>query len=90
MVMEYRAAATTVMPFGKYQGQTLDRIAEKDAGLRYLDWLRGERQADEKRLEFQTTLTEALCTYLEDPTIKSELQKALSGGEELRPPKRYR
>lgn len=32
-----------VWPFGQFKGQTLAQIAETDRGLRYLDWVIGEK-----------------------------------------------
>jgi len=37
-------AAKTVVPFGPFEGKTLDVIAREDDGLRYLDNLRGKIQ----------------------------------------------
>ena len=65
--MEFKEAAAFIMPCGKYKGQTLDAIATDDAGLRYLDWLVGERQGSTTRLDV------ALAVYLRDPAIAREL-----------------
>jgi hypothetical protein len=68
----YRKAAAFVMPFGKFKGQNLDKIAETDEGLRYLDWLRGDAYAPHIR--------EVCNDYLSDPTIARELEKAMENG----------
>lgn len=79
---DFRRAANTVVPFGKYAGRMIDDIARTDQGLRYLDWLRGEREREERRLGNQTALTQALATYLDDPTIVRELAKAVEAGDQ--------
>ena len=60
----------TIMPLGKYKGQTLDAIGSDNEGLRYLDWLRGQDWVRE-------SLMEALDGYLDDPVIARELDDAL-------------
>ena len=64
---EFREAQNQVMPFRKYKGKTLEEIAETDEGLLYLDWLRGQSWT-------LSYLTDHLNTYLNDPTIKKELE----------------
>jgi len=54
------------MEFGKYKGKTLNEIAESDEGLKYLDWLVGERPD-----LFDLKL------FLGQPTIKRELEALL-------------
>jgi len=58
------------MPFGKHKDKTLDQIAQEERGLQYLDWLRGVRSEDGKH----TDVDKALATYLDDPSIQSELE----------------
>lgn len=67
--MTFAEAADFEMPFGKYKGQTLDQISTDDQGLKYLDWLYGE--ADDTESHWY----EALDAYLNDPTIKRELER---------------
>lgn len=55
------------MPFGKHRGKTLDKIAETDEGLLYLDWLSGEVAGG--------TTKDALTAYLSDKTIEADVQK---------------
>lgn len=62
------------MPFGKYEGTTLDKIAQEDLG--YLDWLRGEREGNDT----VSGIDLALAAYLDDPTIQRELEE-LSGDD---------
>jgi len=64
---QFRAAQNYTILFGKYKGQTLEEIAETDEGLLYLDWLRGQSWT-------LSYLTDHLNTYLNDPTIKKELE----------------
>lgn len=71
----FRAAAAHVIPFGPFQGQTIDAIAESDDGLRYLDNLRGMIEA---RARYGLTKKDfvhlaSLETYLDDPVIMNEL-----------------
>ena len=67
IAMTFKDAAATVMPFGKHKGRTIDAIASNDDGLRYLDWLTGERQGQTTQLDI------ALAVYLRDPSIQKEL-----------------
>ena len=71
--MTYKEAAAFKMPFGKHAGRTLDAIATEDAGLKYLDWLRGERAQEDKNYD----VDKALQAYLNDPSIKKELAALL-------------
>ena len=73
----FRAAAAHRIPFGQYFGKAIDTVAESDAGLLHLDWMRGELVAG--RLvalqDEQPALINALATYLEDPAIAGYLAK---------------
>ena len=70
----FREAALFKMPFGKYKDKTLDEIGESDPGLKYLDWLRGQK--DDNGDEPDTNdVHGALTVYLDDATIKKELTK---------------
>lgn len=71
--MDFKDASEFVIPFGKYKGKTIDSIAESDDGLKYLDWLYGERSISNPHCE--TTL--ALATYLADPTVATDLANLL-------------
>ena len=64
----FKEAADYVLKFGKYTGKTLDAVASSDVGLVYLDWARGTL-----RLAFHTK--NAICSYLDDPTIAKDLAK---------------
>lgn len=70
MTMEWKEAATHPMPFGKYRGVKLDKIAETDEGLLYLDWLVGQPWVKGR-------LRLALGAYLADASIKTDLQAVL-------------
>lgn len=66
----FKAAQKFVLRFGKkYNGLNLDKIAETDEGLLYLDWLRGQEWVREP-------LKGHLTAYMTDPTIKKELEAA--------------
>jgi len=64
----------TQIPFGKYRGRTIDQVAKSDAGLRYLDWLRGVAE--------KTWLKDALDGYLNDPAMARELDRLIDTDEE--------
>lgn len=66
--MDFQTAANFLMPFGKHKGKKIDQVAIDD--LRYLDWLYGEN-ADKRN---PTKFDIALKTYMEDPSIKKELE----------------
>ena len=67
---QFKAAQQCVIPFGTYTGETIDKIAESDDGLKYLDWLRGQAW-------LKDPLKTHVLNYLNDPTIKKELEKIL-------------
>ena len=69
----FKEAAAFVLSFGKYRGVTLDAIAVTDDGLKYLDWLRGERAG---HCNAKRDVDAALAAYLDDPAIKRELARA--------------
>lgn len=76
--MPFDQAKKFVLTFGKFKHlpsteRTLDRIASTNAGLAYLDWLRGSLH--ERCLSWQTYTRDALDAYLSDPTIARELNK---------------
>ena len=63
--MDFRTAANTNLPFGPFQGQTLDQTAETDDGLRYLDNLFAKMRFGQIRT--------ALARYLSEPVIARAL-----------------
>jgi hypothetical protein len=69
--MKFSDASRYVMPFGQHIGKTLDQIGSTDAGLLYLDWLRGEKETQRQG----GPLINALSCYLDDPTIAGDLAK---------------
>jgi hypothetical protein len=71
--MPFADAKKFRLTFGKHKLKTIDQIAESDAGLKYLDWLRGS--LNERCLDWQTYTLDALDAYLSDPTIARELGK---------------
>lgn len=72
MKSSFKVAAQYRMPFGKYFGQTLDDIAKTDAGLLYLDYIRGERKEKKNNNEVDRMLN----AYLSDPGIVRDLYEA--------------
>lgn len=60
------------MPFGKYQGKTLEEIAMTDDGLMYLDFMRGELLVHAVRFH--------IAAFLDDPTIAKDLRDLMDGG----------
>lgn len=77
--MPFHEAKNVRLTFGKkfahipVKDRTLDRIAETDVGLNYLEWLRGKLAVS--RQDWQQHLFEALEVYLSDPTIARELTR---------------
>lgn len=78
-ITTFTQAANLVIPFGKYKGKTIDEVGVTDAGLLYLDWMRGERKS--KAASF-TDIDQALAIYLEDETIAADLDKMKQDREE--------
>lgn len=68
--MLFDEAKRQIVFFGKYTGKTIDKIAETDEGLKYLDWIVGQDW-------LYDGTREAIKVYLADDTIKSELEKLL-------------
>lgn len=66
--MTFAEAATFIMPWGQYRGLALDKIAEKDEGLKYLGWLHDEEIKDSR-------VRPAVAAYLNDRTIAKELER---------------
>ena len=66
---EFTIAQRFVIPFGKYKDTAIDKIAESDEGLLYLDWLNGQDFV-------RQPLKSHLRSYLSDPTIMKELESA--------------
>jgi len=64
---EFKLAQKYVIRFGKYEGQNLDKIAETDEGLKYLDWLNDQSW-------LKQPLETHLRNYMADPTIQKELE----------------
>ena len=69
--MELKEAKTVRLPFGKHKGETIDDVACKDDGLRYLDWMHGLDNIRDERFR------EALECYFDDPDIAKEIEDAL-------------
>ena len=70
--MTFEQAAAFIIPIGKHKGKRLDDVAQTDGGLRYLDWLRGERGT-----KHNWPLDNALAAYLDDTSVSKELAEAV-------------
>lgn len=68
-MVSFIAAQKCTIPFGKFKDKTLDEVASSDEGLRYLDWLRGQKTYG----YFGTCLE----VYMSDPTIKREVERVI-------------
>lgn len=66
---EFKMAQEYVLKFGTHRDKTLDKAAETDDGLLYLDWLNGQEWVKEP-------LKTHLRNYLSDQTITKELEAA--------------
>lgn len=68
--MTFQQASGFVLPYGSHKGRTVDGVASTDQGLRDLDsflaWLENNRAG--------TDVHEAVKTYLDDPSIRKELE----------------
>ena len=67
---EFKAAQNYTIHFGKYKGKTINEISCTDEGLLYLDWLRGQGW-------IISHLAAHLKAFLEDPTVKRDLENLL-------------
>jgi len=74
--MTFEDAKKFIMPFGKYKGIALDVIAESDDGLRYLDWLYGERASQDRNYN----IDKALKAYLNDSSVQKDIASILDRG----------
>jgi hypothetical protein len=70
----FKDAAAYVLPFGMFKGQTVDQVGTSDRGLAWLDWARGAL-----RLDYHTR--NAVCSYLDDPTIAKDLAELIARKE---------
>jgi hypothetical protein len=74
----FAKAAAYVMPFGQYRGQTIDKIAQSDRGLLWLDWLLAARDYKAEATGTggsanERETTKMLRAYLTDKTIAIEV-----------------
>jgi uncharacterized protein (DUF3820 family) len=76
-MMTFEQVQVFVLPLGKYKGQELDKVAETDEGLLYLDWLCGQDWV-------HGGLKLALEVYLGDPGIKKDLDDLVARGAHRR------
>ncbi len=70
MCMGFDEAQNFVMRLGQHKGRTLFDIAGDDEGLKYLDWLVGQKWVDGE-------LRNALESYLKDPAITAEVDRVV-------------
>ncbi len=83
--MDFKAAAAFIVPVGEYKGQTIDKAAESDQGLLWLDWMRGARERERQDagnfFDLQPLKPDpfyaALIVYLNDATIAKDLAEAM-------------
>ena len=68
--MTFKEASETIIPLGKFGGITIDVAARTDDGLRYLDWLVGQ-----KFLHDYAEFRPALVKYLADDSIQRDLRE---------------
>lgn len=70
VAVTFQEASQFVLPYGSHKGRTIDGVASTDKGLRDLDsflaWLETNRPG--------TDVHEAVRLYLDDPTIRKELE----------------
>lgn len=78
--MKFTDAKNVVIPFGMYQGKTIDETAQTDHGLQYLDWMVNQKWIEKK---YGKELLEALKCYLRDPAIEKDLRKLLDEDREI-------
>lgn len=68
--MTFQQASGFILPYGNHKGHTIDGLASTDVGLRDLDrflaWLETNRPG--------TDVHEAVKAYLDDPSIRKELE----------------
>lgn len=67
-MVDFKEASNHILTFGKYKGKTIDKIAESDEGLKYLDWAKGEDAGNSEDKIM-------IVVYLDDPTIAKELNE---------------
>lgn len=60
-----------VIPFGQFDGKTIDEAASTEEGLKYLDWLLGSGFVRDARLQA------ALEQYMGQDVIRNELAAIL-------------
>jgi hypothetical protein len=65
--MTFMEASAFRLPEGPHKGERVDDVARAEGGLRHLDTLRNEAEPG-------TILLLALCTYLEDPGIRRQME----------------
>ena len=68
--MDFEQAKNTVIPFGKFKGETIEHISRTRTGLLWLDWATDIVQ--DKRL------SEAISVFLGDPGIARDLKDMVS------------
>lgn len=73
----FEDARAFVMPFGKFQGQTLEEIASTPEGLRYLDWAIGRFETEHRSASI-LSVVDHLRQFVDHPEVSSQIDEALS------------
>lgn len=71
---QFTAAANTEIPFGPFEGKTIDVVAQDENGLSYLDNLRG-------KIRGVSAFTLSLATYLDSPVVVKALDDLIDARE---------
>lgn len=69
-IMEFKQAASFVVPWGDHAGYPIDKVAETDDGLKDLDKLLSWMESKNHKSNFRRNLEK----YLQEPSIKKELE----------------
>lgn len=73
--MTFDQAKLQCVPFGKFKGQSIDKVASTSRGLMYLDWMMSLKDLREGPFK------DALNTYMRDEGIQKEVQQAMQDRE---------
>lgn len=73
--MTFKESQDYVMPFGQFEGHSLDQIASTDYGLKYLHWL-STRTILHNPIPHNLS-GHAISVYIADPTIRKCLEELI-------------
>ncbi len=68
--ISFQTAAAAVIPFGPFEGKTIDSVGSTDSGLSYLDNVRAKSQ-------YASFFNVCLGVYLDDPAVALDLEKII-------------